>query len=66
MKFLPKCRTKKLGTIYTILESVCLYLNWEGADIQSQGRLKKIPGPNYHQGYAILGVQHLKSECAMT
>ena len=30
MKFSPECRTKKLGMIYTILESVCSFLNLEG------------------------------------
>ena len=39
----PKCRTKKLGMIYTILGSFCLFLNWEGAYIRPQIRLRKIP-----------------------
>ena len=30
MKFSPKCRTKKLGMLYTILGSFCSFLNWEG------------------------------------
>ena len=34
MKFSPKCRTKKLGMIYSILISFCSFLNWEGADIR--------------------------------
>ena len=28
-KFSPKCITKKLGMIYTILGSFCSFLNWE-------------------------------------
>ena len=44
MKFSPKCRTKKLGMIYIILGSVCLFLNWERADIWPQIRPWKIPG----------------------
>ena len=34
MKFLPKCRTKKFRMTYTICESFCSFLNWEGADIR--------------------------------
>ena len=41
----PKCRTKKLGMIYTILGRFCsFFLNWEGADIRLQIRPRKIPG----------------------
>ena len=36
MKFSPKCRTKKLGMIYTILGSFCSFLNWEGVGIRPQ------------------------------
>ena len=43
MKFPPKCKTKKLGMIYTILGSFCSLLNWKGADIWSQIRPRKIP-----------------------
>ena len=43
MKFSPKCRTKKLGIIYTTLGSFCSFLNWEGADIRPQIRPRKIP-----------------------
>ena len=38
MKFLLKCRTKKLGMVYTILGSFCSFLNWEGAYIRPQIR----------------------------
>ena len=40
MLFSPKCRTIKLGTIYTILGIFCSFLNWEGVDILSQIRLR--------------------------
>ena len=43
MKFLPECRTNKLGMVYTILGSDCSFFNWEGADVWLQIRLKKIP-----------------------
>ena len=43
MKFSPKCRTKKLGMIYTFLGSFCLFLIWERADIRPQIRPRKIP-----------------------
>ena len=43
MKCSPKCRSKKLGMIYSILESFCSFLNWEGADIRHQIRPRKIP-----------------------
>ena len=43
MKFSPKCRTKILGMMYTILGSFCSFLNWEGADIRPQIRPRKIP-----------------------
>ena len=42
MKFLPRYRTKKLGIIYTIFGSFYSFLNWEGADIRSQIRPRKI------------------------
>ena len=42
-RFSPKCTTKQLGMIYTILGSFCLFLNWEGADIRPQIRPRKIP-----------------------
>ena len=41
MKFSPKCRTKKLGMIYTILGSFCPFLNWEGVDIRPKSGLRK-------------------------
>ena len=43
MKFSPKCRNKKLGMIYTILGSLCSFLNWEETIIQPQIRPRKIP-----------------------
>ena len=43
MKFLPVCRSKKLGKINTILGRVCSFLNWEGGDVQPQIRPWKIP-----------------------
>ena len=30
IKLLPKCRTKKMGMIYTIFWSFCSFFNWEG------------------------------------
>ena len=42
MKFPPKCRTKKLGMVYTILGIFRSFLNWEGADIHPQIRPRKI------------------------
>ena len=42
MKFPLKCRTKKLGMLYTILGSFCSFLNWKRADISPQIRLRKI------------------------
>ena len=44
MKFAPKCRTKNLGMLNTILERFCSFLNWEGAIIRPQIRPRKIPG----------------------
>ena len=44
MKFSPKCRTKKLGRFYSLL-------NWEGAVIQPQIRPSKIPEGNYGRSY---------------
>ena len=43
IKFSPKCGTKKLGVICTILGSFCSFLNWEGAIILPQIELRKIP-----------------------
>ena len=44
MKFSPKCRTKKLGMIYTILGSFAMFLIGEGLIyIQPQIRPRKIP-----------------------
>ena len=34
MKFSTKCRTKKLGMIYTILLSFCSFFNWGEADYE--------------------------------
>ena len=42
MKFSPKCRTKKLGMIYTIPGCFCSFFNWEGAVIQPKIRPRKI------------------------
>ena len=44
MKFSPKCRTKKLGMIYTIFGNCCSFLNREGAIIRPQIWPRKIPG----------------------
>ena len=44
MKFSPKCRTKNLGMIYTVLGRVCSFFNCERAAIRPQIRPKKIPG----------------------
>ena len=41
MKFSPKCRTKKLGKIYTTLGIFCSFLNLEGADYLPQIRPRK-------------------------
>ena len=41
MKFSPKCRTKKVGMIYTILGSFPSFFNWEWAVIRPQIRLGK-------------------------
>ena len=41
LKFSPKCRTKKLSMIHTILGSFCSFLNCEGADILPQIRPRK-------------------------
>ena len=43
MKFSPKCRTKKLGMICTILGSFCSLLNPEGGNIWPKIRPGKIP-----------------------
>ena len=43
MKCSPKCRTKKLGMIYTILGSFCSFLNWKWTIVQPQIRPRKIP-----------------------
>ena len=42
MKFSPRCRTKKVGIIYTILGSFYSFLNWEGTNIRLQIRPRKI------------------------
>ena len=34
--------------IYTILESLCSFLNWEGADIRPQIRPRKIPYDGFY------------------
>ena len=44
MKFSPKCRTKRLGIINTILKFLLIFdLGREGADIGPLIRLWKIP-----------------------
>ena len=43
VKFSPKCITKKLGMIFTILGIRCSFLNWEGADIWPQIRPREVP-----------------------
>ena len=43
MTFSPKCRAKSLGILFTILGTVCSFLNWEEADIKPQVRPNKIP-----------------------
>ena len=43
MKFSPKCRSKKLGMIYTILGSFCSFFNWKRADIRPKIWPRKIP-----------------------
>ena len=43
MKFSPKSRTKKLGMKYTILGSICSFLNWKGTNKRPQIRPRKIP-----------------------
>ena len=47
MKFSLKCRAKKVGMIFTILGSLCSFLNWEGADIGPQILPRKIPSLLY-------------------
>ena len=47
MKFSPKCRTKKLGMIYTIFGSFCSIRVGGGADIRPEIRLRKIPEMSY-------------------
>ena len=42
MNFFQKCKTKKLGMIYTILGSFCLFLNWERAEIRPEIRSTKM------------------------
>ena len=42
-RLLIKCKTKKLGMIYTILGCFCSFFNWEGADILPQIRPRKSP-----------------------
>ena len=48
MKFSPRSRTKKLGIIYTILESFYSFLNMEGADL-----LPPIFGPKSGLGKSL-------------
>ena len=43
INFSPKCRSKKLGMIYTILGNFAHFFNWERADIRLPIRHKKIP-----------------------
>ena len=43
MEFSPKCSTKKLGMVYTIMGRFCSFMNWEGADIWHQIRPRIIP-----------------------
>ena len=43
MNISPKCRAKKLGSIYMILGSFCSYFTWEGANIQPKIWPGKIP-----------------------
>ena len=45
-KFSPKCITKKLWMMYTILWSFCSFLNWWGTNIQPKIRLRKTPALN--------------------
>ena len=42
MKFSPNCRAKELGILFTNLGNFCSFLDWEGADIQSQDRLRLV------------------------
>ena len=60
-KFSPKCRTKKLGMIYTILGRFCSFLNWERADIRPQIRPRKILDFNSHISEDIDKVSCTKS-----
>ena len=57
MKFPPKCRTKKLGMIYTIFGSVCSFLNWKGADIRPRIRPRKIPA-------VMIVILEMKEQCS--
>ena len=61
MKCSPICRTKKLGMIYTIFGRFCLILNWEGAHIQPQIRLRKIPSD-----YLIYCIEHVSGRLSST
>ena len=49
MKFSPKCRTKKLGRINTILGRFCSYLNWGGAVIWLKIKPREIPTYMYNE-----------------
>ena len=51
MKFSPKCRTKKLGMIYTIVGSFCYFLNWKGAIYGPKSGLGKSLYNVFTQGY---------------
>ena len=44
MKFSPKCRSIKLGMIYTILGSFCSFLNRVGADVRPQNKPRNMAG----------------------
>ena len=54
MKFSPKCRSKKLGMIYTILGTFCLFFNWERADIQPEIRPREIPDMLIYQTLCLV------------
>ena len=70
MKFSPKCRTKKLGKIYTVLGSFCSFFHWLRADIRSQIRPRKMagfsaagtPGAVYFTCLMICGISQASSK----
>ena len=43
MKFSPNCRTWKVGMIYTILGSFCLFFNWERAVFMAPNQARENP-----------------------